>query len=735
MHEEFFRALDQSATIITVTRRLARFLTHMWHSRQCALGRSTWSMPDILPLDAFLERQWRDWVLGGGSDDCPRLLEPLQEQIVWEQIILESPAGETLLQISETARTAIRAWQLIQAYKAPVDGRFEATEDGAAFRDWSQTFRDRCQRNHWMERARFSDFLLQRMATGEVSNPSVVYVAGFDDLTPQQAEFFETLNARRIAATTVHPPAIERCKTADATQEILAAAEWSSHMLAQEPDAQIGVIVPDLKGLRPKVERIFRDVLDPAGDIGDHERSFHVSLGPALGEYPLVRAAVLLLEFAIGPLSLPQAGVLLRSAFLGGAESERSARALLDAKLRKRGMWDITVDGLREAAGSCPILQRLLRRFDNELSQLPEKQAAQEWSRDFSRLLKALGWPGERPPTSREHQTLEAWEKLLSGFSALDLAAAPMSYAQALARLRDIAAQDPFQVENEGAPVQIMGMLEAAGLTFDHLWIMGLNDEALPAPANPNPFLPISLQCEYKLPHSSAEKELEFSEQLMERLLGSAPHAVVSYSEMEGDRALKPSPLVPAGPWRGLRREAPSMDWIARIRAGVSMEQLEDDMAPPVVADGMQAGGSSLFKDMAACPFRAFAKHRLHAKPLEDTRPGLSYKDRGTAVHKALELIWGELGSRARLMELAPDQLRELVARDVEAAVNRLGALIGRALERRRLETLLAAWLEIEKSRGPFVVSKTEDERLVMINGLQVRTRAEGANAGAAAGT
>jgi hypothetical protein len=155
------------------------------------------------------------------------------------------------------------------------------------------------------------------------------------------------------------------------------------------------------------------------------------------------------------------------------------------------------------------------------------------------------------------------------------------------------------------------------------------------------------------------------------------------------------------------------------------MEQLADDIAPPVAADGMQAGGSSLFKDMAACPFRAFAKHRLHAKPLEDARLGLSYKDRGTTVHMALELIWRKLGSHARLTEIAPDQLHELVARDVEAAVNRLGARFGRALERRRLETLLAKWLEIEKSRDPFVVSKTEDDRLVMVNGLQVRTRAD----------
>ena len=67
--------------------------------------------------------------------------------------------------------------------------------------------------------------------------------------------------------------------------------------------------------------------------------------------------------------------------------------------------------------------------------------------------------------------------------------APPMNLAQVTDWLRRQAAEYRFQVEDEGAPVQVMGMLEAAGLRFDHLWIMGLDDEALPAPANPNPFL------------------------------------------------------------------------------------------------------------------------------------------------------------------------------------------------------------------------------------------------------
>jgi hypothetical protein len=139
----------------------------------------------------------------------------------------------------------------------------------------------------------------------------------------------------------------------------------------------------------------------------------------------------------------------------------------------------------------------------------------------------------------------------------------------------------------------------------------------------------------------------------------------------------------------------------------------------------MQPGGASLFKDMAACPFRAFAKHRLGARPLEETDLGLNYKDRGSTVHKALEFIWTELGSHARLMELVEGELRGLITRNVEDALNHLDVGIGRQVEQRRLQNLLAQWLNLEKLRAAFTVLKPEEERLVAVGGLQVRTRVD----------
>ncbi len=146
----------------------------------------------------------------------------------------------------------------------------------------------------------------------------------------------------------------------------------------------------------------------------------------------------------------------------------------------------------------------------------------------------------------------------------------------------------------------------------------------------------------------------------MERLLASAPDVVLSYPETEGDRALAPSPLVADGSW--LRDDEPhTNEWIAHMRASAVFEEIADETGPEL-AQNDSTGGASLFKDMAACPFRSFAKHRLGARPLEETDLGLSYRDRGTTVHKALEFIWRELGSQARLMELGATELEALIA-------------------------------------------------------------------------
>src|SRR5277367_5151867 len=158
MHEEIFRALQEGATVITASRRLARVLASQFHATEAARGRTVWNRPDVLPLDAFLDRTWRDWLGRWAGENSPVFLDLPQEQMLWEQTIRESTEGASLLQIPETARQTAETWRLIAEYRLPVDGSYGASQDWAAFASWSREFQKRCRANGWLEKARLSDF-------------------------------------------------------------------------------------------------------------------------------------------------------------------------------------------------------------------------------------------------------------------------------------------------------------------------------------------------------------------------------------------------------------------------------------------------------------------------------------------------------------------------------------------------------------------------------------------------
>ena len=317
---------------------------------------------------------------------------------------------------------------------------------------------------------------------------------------------------------------------------------------------------------------------------------------------------------------------------------------------------------------------------------------------------------------------MRRWTELLSQLAAMDAVASPASLAQAVERLRALAAGAVFQFEDTGAPVRISDIFDTAGVRFDHLWVMGLHDEALPAAADPNPFLPISMQWEHRLPNASAERQYEFAATVFERLSSSAPDVVLSFPRMEADRMLSPSPLLTANPQPAI---AESSSWIAAIREAAAIETIVDETGPALTVEGVQRGGAYLLRDVAACPFRAFACHRLGAKELERIEPGLSPSQKGTALHDVLRLIWDEVRSQAALSALAPDDLAMLIRRHIATVLDRFGNSTNVAVERIRLEKLLTKWMELERRREPFTVVTLEEKKPIEVGGLHLEVKAD----------
>jgi ATP-dependent helicase/nuclease subunit B len=742
--------LSGDVTVITAGRRLTRYLAQTYAAEQQAAGRLVWEQPDILPLDRWVTRCW-ETLSTSGHPACAELtlLNPYQEQALWEQVVTATEVGgeaAPLLQVPAAAKAAREAWGLLKGWRQQPDDHPDwRNPDAEVFRRWADAFTARCARQRWLDGATLMDRVTDAVAAGHVPLPATLVLAGFDELTPQQDALVRAaveagceVGAR---APVENAASAVRLPQPDREAEFIAAARWTRQLLEAGSTTPIGVVVPDLAGCRADVVRVFEDVLTPAAVLpgSDSGNMFNVSLGVPLGDVPVVRDALLFLGLAERRVPMAELSGILRSPFLAGAEAEANTRAALDVRLRGHGEPGLSIGFVARHAQTdgtphrCPQLAARFEQLAASRDNVRGRRRVGEWAAVFSGWLGHLGWPGDRGLDRNEYQAVEAFRQLLSDFAGLDPLAGETGFRGAGGTLRRMAAERVFQPQAEPAPVQILGTLEAAGLSFGHLWVTGLHDGAWPAAAQPNPFLPVGLQRRLGMPHASAERELEYARRVTGRLLASAPTVIVSYPQREGDMDLRPSPLVenlPESRWDPGGNVA-EITGLACIHAGApELENVVDHGGPPLAAGEAVGGGTGLFKDQAACPFRAFANHRLGTRALELPEAGLDARARGTLIHQVLEIIWERLRSHAALVALNTAGETRLVAEAVDVVLEERGrqwpeTLQGRflQLERERLVNLARDWLVVDRQRPPFEVLAPEQGKDVVLGGLPVKIR------------
>jgi len=737
-------AAARGERILTANRRLARQLLQAFEQRMFEAGETVWETPAIQPWDDWLIAVWDDAQFGGRLPP-QLLLSSEQEQHLWEQVVADSPAGAALLRPAPTARLAAEAHALLEDWclHLPKDDD-RLNDDVRAFRDWAREFDARCRKHGWLPASRLASVLGDCPAAFEGGCEQPCHLLGFEELTPSRIRVLSAFTRaggrwRRVALAG-SADRVARVTLEDAGQETVVMARWIRKRLEANPAVRIGVVVPDLATRRAALCRALDAILVPQArrvDVDPRQRPYNVTLGWPLADEPLVRAALQLLALAIGRQPFEAAMQLLRSPHLAGWERERGQRALLDRQLRETGEPHITLARLRHFAARedkpwhCPVLAEGLAEVERQRREWPSRALPGEWITRFSRLLKAVGWTQGRTLSSVEFQASEAWRRALATFATLETVGRPMQASEALSSLRALVAARLFQPQTPPTPVQVMGLWEAVGARFDHLWVMGMSDESWPPSPRPNPFLPLWLQRQHDLPHASEARELAVARRLTMQLREAAPEVVFSHGRHEEERERHPSPLI-----ADLPEMAPASldywtgpDWRERIAAAGVLEWVADT-PPPKLAPGSVRGGSSLFRLQSACPFRAFAERRLAARALGEVGIGLDPMNRGSLVHRVLQLVWEALGDQATLRQQSDAARREMVRVAVEQAVEEMAGRLPqiftaafRRIESERLTGLVLDWLAIESERDDFTVEANELPVDADIEGLHVRLR------------
>jgi len=204
---------------------------------------------------------------------------------------------------------------------------------------------------------------------------------------------------------------------------------------------------------------------------------------------------------------------------------------------------------------------------------------------------------------------------------------------------------------------------------------------------------------------------------MFEALCCCAPEVVVSHAHLEGERELRPSPLI---------APLPPFDWAMPGSAETTawpQQIVTDDQGPALVGRDSSAtaserrvgntGGLDVLDTQARNPLWAFVRHRLGGRALANYADLASQNVRGQFLHRALELVWAMFTDQEDLhAAIAEHRLQGLIDQAIaEAAAKELvmypTAL--RELECERAQKVLASWFDVEARRTPFHVEHVEE--------------------------
>lgn len=779
-----FKRLQAGYQLITGNSRLTRVLTGQYNQWRIDQGDQQWPSPDILAWNLWLDKQWESASLQGVAGTGKAVPNPRQLSNLWEAA-LQSPSvkhnllrPESLANQLRDTRKLIREWGLDLNDPA---WRGLDNENHSAFYTWNKAFESLCSADGWIapeDRAALISAAIKQ-SSFEVSGP--IDLLGFDEFNPQQADLLSAVQTcgteLSILTITARSGQARLWKSTDSKTEMQTMARWVRHQFETDPDASIAVVVPDLQSRRQEVERYLQEVLMPtgatAGDMeadspgpngpGSSTKPWNISMGVPLARVPMIEAAFDILKLLDVRFEITDVGRVLGSPWLRGARQERNSRALLEKCLREKHPRQLKLSDVRYRSReirdknrnneelpleqhapqiwNCPELSKLLDRLAGFAGDSHGNRQASYWAESLDRLLAGLGWPltaqnnssgntnssaQQTDWRSEDWQALQAWRDALSELASLDATQAAMSLGAAIGQLKQICRDKIFQTKTATTSIQVLGLYEVNGLRFDHLWVLGLHNDNWPNSAKPNPFIPGQLQRAAGLPNSSPQRELEVARVITQRLLRTASDTVFSYPGLVDGENVSPSPL--------LKSASPAEDsdieiwqgetWLDLV-AAADKPVIDDLLMPQTMTHGTARGGSSILKNQALCPFRAFASNRLGAEELETPADGISPSLHGSLLHSVLEHFWKETLTLQALLALNDDELAQRVHKHVDAVVadeyglNQRPAF--RVVEADRIFRLVMDYIELDKTREPFEVVGFEREILPDIQGQTIR--------------
>ncbi|WP_419806985.1 PD-(D/E)XK nuclease family protein [Terriglobus sp.] len=741
---ELHRLAQQGATLLVPNLRVARQLRSQIAAEAAGQDQAAAISERVLHWRAWTAGLWQQALLQGRDERI--LLQPLQERLLWEQVLNRDDQIErtdALLDLCLSAATLLHQHNAVSALLA--DRSASPNGDVSRFGRWFRAFDRRCRDELLLPAAALESALADSFPPS--NSPQTLILCNLAALSPAQASLLAALKTQgstlieaphRAVATA--SPVLLRCR--DDRDELQALTEHLAQALAAPERPSIAVVVPDLSSARDRIDRTLREHLHSSSGIAlpDERRPlWEFSTGRPLAATGVIADALHLLTWTTRELEGGEISLLLRSPHLEWPVDADTAASLDAALLRRhpdlRGTWSPRSAASILHKPSPTLAAALLQRTKIWPGLHQGTGSFTGFAERARHILGDFGWFRSGQRTSSEFQAVTRFENLLDGLAALDLIPGePLSWSDFIHRLTAAARATRFAPENTGAPIQFLTPDESTGVESGDLWVVHAGEDQWNSRATQHPLLPAHLQRRHGMPGTDpALDQSRFREQV-ERIARIAPTATFSYAH--ACEAGEQRPATAASSLPGLQfREADPAGTLERVHASADLQVFQDGaLVPLTLGDDLSpiSGGVSTLQSQAACAFRAFAERRLGSATLDTRDLGMDARDRGSLLHTALQIFWGETQDSKTLHRLiAEEKLTPAVQRAVDLALRTHRDPSDRwseaylQIQRIRLESLLDRWLRKEAERPPFRIASLEREMTVTVGGLPLTVRVD----------
>jgi len=340
--EDLLRESAADVLVLTANNRLTRTVTAQLAD---TLSDQTIELPRIQPWSAWLNGLAFERSFHTDATQMTRVIDASAARLLWADVIAQAESHQALIDVEQVALLAQQADSLLWQWRIEVPPTSH-TPDYGRFLAWREAYETRLRSLDALDAERLVGRVVQWVSKGQVSLPATLVLAGFNEYSPQMRALLDQLqgaSVQLVELTGAAPqtpanrtPSIVKVGLQSQAEQWACAARWARDQLTDYPQGRFAIVVPALQSEASLARRVL------ARGLGDF--AFNVAVAPPLAQWPLGRAMLNWLSLVVQLQTQTEAdptlaGQTLTGGGCVGADSEASARALIDVQWRR---WQVT---------------------------------------------------------------------------------------------------------------------------------------------------------------------------------------------------------------------------------------------------------------------------------------------------------------------------------------------------------------------------------------------------------